>query len=82
VLLLEAPPLIKMAKKEEVKKESQIGINYKNIEVLKKYLSSRYKILPRKVSGLNSKNQRKLMNEVKKARIMALLPFTDRHALR
>lgn len=63
--------------------KSAIGeIDYKNVEVLKKYLSPRYKILPKKVSGLSSKNQRKLTNEIKKARIMGLLPFTDRHSLR
>ena len=56
-------------------------INYKNVDLLKRYLSPRFKILPKKVSGLSSKNQRKLTNEVKKARIMGLLPFTDRHTL-
>lgn len=57
------------------------GIDYKNYEYLKKYLNSRYKILPQKMTGLSSKQQRKLKVEVKKARIMGLIPFTDRHAL-
>ena len=56
-------------------------INYKNAIVLKKFLSSRFKILPLKATGLNAKNQRKLKTEIKKARIMGLLPFTDRHSL-
>ena len=56
-------------------------INYKNIAFLKKFLSSRYKILPRKVTGLSAKSQRKLKTEIKKARIMGLLPYTDRHSL-
>lgn len=56
-------------------------INYKNVEILKKFTSSRHKILPRKITGLSAKMQRQLQVEVKKARIMGLLPFTDRHAL-
>ncbi len=56
-------------------------INYKNVDFLKQFLSSRYKILPRKLTGLSAKNQRKLKTEVKKARIMGLLPYTDRHSL-
>ncbi len=56
-------------------------IDYKNTDFLKQFLSSRYKILPRKLTGLNAKNQRKLKTEIKKARIMGLLPYTDRHSL-
>ena len=56
-------------------------IDYKNVAFLRKFLSSRYKILPQKLTGLSAKSQRKLKTEVKKARIMGLLPFTDRHSL-
>ncbi len=57
-------------------------ISYKNPNVLAKFLSNRFKILPSSTTGLTSKVQKKLKEEVKKARILALLPFTDRHALR
>lgn len=54
------------------------GIDYKNPEGLKKYISKRGRILPRKKTGLTSKLQRKLTREVKRARILALLPFLNR----
>jgi len=55
--------------------------NYKDVLILKRFLSERGKILPSSVSGISAKFQRKLSGEVKKARYMALLPYTDRHAL-
>ena len=51
------------------------------VKIKKRFLSERGKILPASVSGISSKFQRKLSVEVKKARHMALLPYTDRHAL-
>lgn len=56
-------------------------IDYKNISMLKKFLDSRQKIYNREKTGLSAKKQRKLKTEIKKARIMGLLPFTDRHSL-
>ena len=71
------------AKREpKVKRVSGVVLDYKKPEVLKRFLSSRYKLMPKKSTGLSSKDQRKLRGEVKKARIMGLLPFTDRHAIR
>lgn len=70
--------VLRQAKKVDINIEE---INYKNVETLKQFLGKRQKILSQKDSGLNAKQQRKLKNEVKKARIMGLLPFTDRHAL-
>ena len=50
-------------------------IDYKNVDLLAKFLTERGKILPSRVSGNSSKYQRILSCEIKKARIMALLPF-------
>lgn len=50
-------------------------IDYKNTSVLQKFISSFGKIVSRKRSGLCSKHQRKISTEIKRARIMALLPF-------
>lgn len=50
-------------------------IDYKNVELLKKYLTKFGKIIPRYYSGVSLKNQKKLSCEIKKARIMALIPF-------
>jgi len=50
-------------------------VDYKDIEILKKFLSPNAKILPRKKTGLIAKNQRKVTEAVKRARFMGLLPF-------
>ncbi|MFD1466574.1 30S ribosomal protein S18 [Lapidilactobacillus mulanensis] len=50
-------------------------IDYKDTELLKRFISERGKILPRRVSGTSSLNQRKLTIAIKRSRIMALLPF-------
>jgi small subunit ribosomal protein S18 len=49
--------------------------DYKNFEVLQKYITDRAKILPKTRSGICSKHQRRLAIEIKRARIIALLPF-------
>ncbi|GKV70542.1 30S ribosomal protein S18 [Sporosarcina sp. NCCP-2716] len=50
-------------------------IDYKDADLLKKFISERGKILPRRVTGTSAKYQRKLTSAIKRARIMALLPF-------
>ncbi len=51
------------------------NIDYKNVELLKKYITKFGKIVPRYYSGVTLKNQKKLSKAIKRARIMALLPF-------
>ncbi len=50
-------------------------IDYKDVKKLQRYISERGKILPRRVTGNCAKHQRWVTNEIKKARVMALLPF-------
>jgi len=50
-------------------------IDYKDVEVLKRFLSAAYKIKKRKQTGLCSRHQRKFARAVKRARQMALLPY-------
>ena len=50
-------------------------ITYKDVKVLANYLSEQGKILPRRVTGLSSKQQKKVTKLIKTARIAALLPF-------
>lgn len=50
-------------------------IDYKNIEVLKRFTNDQGKILPRRVTGNSARFQRQLTTAVKRARFMALLPF-------
>ena len=51
-------------------------INYKDVEILKKYVNEKGKILPRRVTGACAKHQRYIAEQIKKARMIALLPFT------
>ncbi len=50
-------------------------IDYKDIDLLKRFVSERGKILPRRVTGTSAKNQRALTIAIKRARIMGLMPF-------
>ncbi|MGM7637471.1 MULTISPECIES: 30S ribosomal protein S18 [unclassified Bacillus (in: firmicutes)] len=52
-------------------------IDYKDIDLLKKFISERGKILPRRVTGTSAKYQRRLTIAIKRARMMALLPFVS-----
>ncbi len=52
-------------------------IDYKDVDLLKKFITERGKILPRRLTGLTAKQQRDLTNAVKRARILALLPFVN-----
>lgn len=51
-------------------------INYKNTKLLQRFLTPSGNIVPRSKSGLSAKLQRRLAREIKRARHMALLPFT------
>ncbi|NDK10109.1 30S ribosomal protein S18 [Candidatus Gracilibacteria bacterium] len=52
-----------------------ITIDYKDVELLKKYTTKFGKIVPRYYSGVSLKKQKKLSQAIKRARIMALMPF-------
>ncbi|BAD42300.1 30S ribosomal protein S18 [Symbiobacterium thermophilum IAM 14863] len=51
-------------------------VDYKDAARLKRYITERGKILPRRISGNCARHQRQLTVAIKRARIMALLPFT------
>ena len=51
--------------------------NYKNERKLRNYITDRGKIIPRRMSGTCAKHQRKLTVAIKRARHMAILPFTS-----
>ena len=50
-------------------------INYKNIKLLKKYVSDTAKILPSRITNVSFGKQRALSKEIKKARVLALMPY-------
>lgn len=51
-------------------------IDYKDVEKLKKYISDKGKILPRRYTGTCAKHQRKVTEAIQRARHIALLPYT------
>jgi small subunit ribosomal protein S18 len=51
-------------------------IDYKDVRLLQGFIPERAKIFPRRISGTCAKHQRKLMQAIKRARILALIPFT------
>ncbi len=53
-----------------------VKIDYKNARALKRFITDRGKILPSRISGTCEKHQRKLTAAIKKARNIAILPFT------
>ena len=54
-------------------------IDYKDVDRLKKLISDRGRIEPRRKTGLTAKDQRKIAREIKRARQVALLPYTAEH---
>jgi small subunit ribosomal protein S18 len=52
-------------------------IDYKNPQMLKNFLTDRGKIKPARLSGLTARQQRQLTHAIKRARMLALLPFTS-----
>lgn len=52
-------------------------IDYKNLSLLRQFISSEGKILGRRLTGLNSKQQRKMACAIKTARVAGLLPFIN-----
>ncbi len=72
--------LKRVFKKKECQfcKDPSIVIDYKDVNLLRKYINEKGKILTRRSSGACAKHQRKLANAIKNARILALLPFVNR----
>ena len=57
--------------------EKATSIDYKDVEKLRKFIGERGKISPRRMTGVCAKHQRQLATAIKKARVMALLPYTQ-----
>ncbi|MDC7225642.1 MAG: 30S ribosomal protein S18 [Spirochaetales bacterium] len=56
----------------------KVVMDYKNPEVLRRFVTESGKILPRRITGTCAKHQRQLAREIKRARVIALLPFMKR----
>ena len=54
-------------------------IDYKDVDLLKDFISETGKIIPARITGTKARYQRQLSVAVKRARFLALLPYTDQH---
>lgn len=54
-------------------------VDYKDVELLKDFIAENGKIIPSRITGTKSRYQRQLGTAIKRARFLALLPFTDQH---
>ncbi|MCS6947562.1 MAG: 30S ribosomal protein S18 [Steroidobacteraceae bacterium] len=54
-------------------------IDYKDVGLLKSYITETGKIVPSRITGTKSFYQRQLANAIRRARFLALLPYTDQH---
>lgn len=66
---------VKIMSKYELPKR----FDYKDIDILKQFITETGKIIPARVTGVSASNQRKVTKSIKIARFLALLPYTDMH---
>jgi small subunit ribosomal protein S18 len=59
--------------------EKITDIDYKDLNLLKAYVSENGSIVPSRITGTKAKYQRQLSTAIKRARYVALLPYTDKH---
>ena len=57
----------------------EIEVDYKDLDSLKQFIGEPGKIVPSRITGATARFQRNLAKEVKRARYLALLPYTDQH---
>jgi|TARA_B100001059_G_C17781175_1_gene554287 small subunit ribosomal protein S18 len=60
-------------------KEGIAEIDYKDLNLIKEYITETGKILPSRITGTKAKYQRQISTAVKRARFLALIPYSDNH---
>jgi len=60
-------------------KEGISEIDYKDLDLIREYITETRKILPSRITGTKAKYQRQISTAVKRARFLALIPYSDNH---
>ena len=71
-----APRTSKASRASLLASDKTLVIDYKNPQLLRAFLTDRGKIVPARISGVTAKQQRQITKAVKRARMLALLPYT------
>lgn len=74
-----ANPLFKRRKFCRFSAEKIEQVDYKDIEILKEFIVENGKIIPARLTGTKTRYQRQLSVAIKRARFLALMPYTDNH---
>ena len=57
--------------------DKNVSMDYKDAKLMNRFVTERGKILPRRTTGVCAKHQRALTKDLKRARVMAMVPYTD-----
>ena len=68
-----------MSKENKKTNSGDPEIDYKNLDKLRQFIGETGKILPGRISGATASEQRRITEEIKRARYLALLPYSDQH---
>lgn len=69
----------KYTRRRKSARASEQTIDYKDVNLLKEYISETSKIVPSRITGTTASFQRELSQAIKRARFLALLPYCDSH---
>lgn len=68
-----------MSRRRMQQAQSEGDIDYKDLDTLRQFIGETGKIVPSRITGTSARFQRTLAKEIKRARFLALLPYTDQH---
>jgi small subunit ribosomal protein S18 len=68
-----------MSRRRMQQAQQEGNIDYKDLDTLRQFIGETGKIVPSRITGASARFQRNLAKEIKRARYLALLPYTDQH---
>ncbi len=68
-----------MSRRRIQQAQKDMVLDYKDLDTLRQFIGETGKIVPSRITGASARFQRRLAAEIKRARFLALLPYTDQH---